>query len=140
MCCVKRRGPKAPFFYAFKYVNMKKLIKNLQVYVRYNRRLYNRFRNEMQREWMLRYPSPYCPDVYYYLRVTDLEKKEYIDYEFDSMKKIVEHVFYNTSYSQTKSYSLIKKNIITKKENILVLKQNVSNPDSIKIKIISMAL
>jgi len=84
-------------------------------------RLWYRFINRL----IVRYKTSYkVSDVQYYMRITYHQQRSATEIRYDSMKEIVEHVYYNVPDSPTYTYSLVCRNKDTGKEWVLTLRHN----------------
>ena len=61
------------------------------------------------------------PDEYYH-RIIDSNKRQIVDVKYNSMKEIVETVYYHVYYSPNTEHYLVKKNPMTHVENAIKLK------------------
>lgn len=77
-----------------------------------------------KREFQLRYNLLPTDQIEYYMRITYHESRQVTDIRYDSMKEIVEYVYYNIPDSPSYTYNLICRHKHTGKEYILVLRHS----------------
>lgn len=64
----------------------------------------------------------------YYMRITYHATREVHDTRFNSMKEIVEYVYYNIPNSDAYTYTLVCRNRLVNKEYSILLRHNKANP------------
>ena len=87
-----------------------------------------RLNHYAKREFQLRYNLLPIGQIEYYMRVTYHDSRQVCDTRYESMKEIVEYVYYNIPNSPSYTYSLVCKHKDTGKEYLLLLRHNQLNP------------